>query len=138
MTTTRPFAALLCLSLLGGCASHLDPALAKEHQAQLQRTQSRLFDTNDSKLIIRSTLSALQDFGFIIDKVEPELGTVTAAKFGKYPMSMTITVKTVSKTQTLVRGDAQYNSETIEDPAVYQQFFDALQKSLALAAHPAK
>jgi len=138
MSRARPFAALLCLALLGGCVSQLDPALVKEHQTQLQRTQSRLFDTNDNKLVIRGALSALQDFGFIIDKVDPELGTVTAAKFGKYPMRMTITVKSVSKTQTLVHGDAQYNSESIDDPAVYQQFFDALQKSLALAAHPAK
>jgi hypothetical protein len=35
----------------------------------------------------------------------------------------------------LVRANAQYNLQAIEDPELYQRFFVALSQSMFLAAH---
>ena len=48
---------------------------------------------------------------------------------------MTVTVRSRSESQLLVRANAQFGLRPIENPAPYQSFFAALGKSLFLAAH---
>jgi hypothetical protein len=47
-----------------------------------------------------------------------------------------MTVSVMSRGQRMVvRANAQYNIEAVTDPLPYQQFFDALAKSMFLQAH---
>jgi hypothetical protein len=102
---------------------------------QLRSYQARAFDTTDRAKTLRTVIATLQDLGFVIDKADATLGTVTATKLNKYQLRMTVTVRERGTTQTLVRANAQYNVVAVEDAGPYQQFFDALQKSMFLTAH---
>ena len=121
---------------LGGCAPELDPALVKQQQILLERIQTREFDTDDKRMMMRGVISTFQDLSFIINNADAELGTITAKRFGEYPIEMTVAIRSISKTQMLVHGIARYNSKTIEDPATYEQFFSSLQKAILLTGHP--
>jgi hypothetical protein len=74
--------------------------------------------------------------GFVIDKADLDLGTISATKLSGYQIKMTVTVRTKrGGIQQLVRANARYNLEAIVDPEMYQDFFNALGKSLFLAAN---
>jgi len=82
-------------------------------------------------------MSTLQDLGFVIDKADSTLGTVSATKLNYYSLRMTVTVRPRGEKQLLVRANAQYNVQPITDPEPYQKFFTALEKAMFLAAHQA-
>ena len=108
---------------------------ANESQVALRQIQTRAFDTTDKKKTLRTVISTLQDLGFVIDKADEELGTVSGTKLNGYQLRMTVTTRARGKTQTLVRANAQYNVTAVEDPEPYQQFFTALEKAMFLTAH---
>ena len=129
MTILRCSASIsLIVALLSGCAAQIDPALEKQRQLQVQRMQTRVFDTNDRNAVVRGIVAAMQDLNFVINKVDVEQGIVTAKRFGTYPIEMTVTVQSISGKQILVHDIAQYNLKPIEDPFLYEQFFSSLQK----------
>jgi len=82
-------------------------------------------------------MSTLQDLGFVLDKADAILGTVSATKLKGYALRMTVTVRTRGKTQLLVRANAQYNLQPVTDPEPYRQFFASLEKAMFLTAHQA-
>ena len=82
-----------------------------------------------------SASATLQDLGFVIDKASLDLGSVTGTKLKGYTVRMTVNVMPRGKNQMTVRAGAQYNVTPIEDPVIYQDFFNALSKSLFLQAH---
>jgi len=127
MTAPRCVAGILLLTvLLGGCAAEkVDPALEKQRQIQLQRMQTRTYDTNDKKLVIRGVIAALQDLKFVITNADVDEGIVTAKKFGAYPIDMTVSIQAISDKQMLVHGIAESNLQTIEEPLLYEQFFSS-------------
>lgn len=49
-------------------------------QTQIREFQTRYFDTNDVKLVMKSVLNVLQDDGFIVKNAVPDLGLLTATK----------------------------------------------------------
>ena len=128
MIAMRFLAIILLVSFISGCASQIDPALVKQRQLQVQRMQTRVFDTNDRSGIIRGVIAAMQDLNFIIDNADAQQGIVAAKKYGAYPIEMTVTVQSISSNQLLVHGIAQYNLKPIEDPFLYEQFFSSLQE----------
>lgn len=134
MIDARHIAAILLILFMGGCTPPIDPAVVKQHQLQVQRMQTRVFDTHDRKLVARGVIAALQDLGFIINNADIEQGIIAAKKFGTYPIEMTVTIQAISDKQLLVHGIAQYKLKTIEDPALYEQFFSSLRKSLPLVS----
>ncbi len=81
------------------------------------------------------TISTLQDLGFVVDKADGTLGSVSATKLERYALRMTVTVRPRGETQTLVRANAQFNIHAVEDPEPYQKFFDALAQAMFLTAH---
>ena len=107
---------------------------AQESQVKLRSIQSRVFDTNDSRFLLRTIIASLQDLGFVIDDAEETLGTVTATKLKRYVLRVTVSVRPRGDTQMIVRCNAQYNLQTVEDPEPYQQFFTSLSKGLFLEA----
>ncbi|MGE4350686.1 MAG: hypothetical protein AB7E52_00685 [Bdellovibrionales bacterium] len=130
-------AAFLLLSLLTACQTNSrDQVLAtSESQVALRSMQSRSFDTTDKPKTLRTVIATLQDLGFVIDKADATLGTVSGTKLNGYAMRMTVSVRDKGKTQLIVRANAQYNLEAIEEPQPYQQFFAALEKAMFLTAH---
>jgi hypothetical protein len=125
-----------CL-LASACASTSDRVLDVGDQTQLQKRayQSRSFDTTDKDKVLRAIISTLQDLGFVIDRADYTLGVVSATKLNVYQLKMTVSTRPRGKEQTLVRANAQFNVQPVEDPKPYQDFFASLEKSLFLTAH---
>jgi hypothetical protein len=119
-----------------GCESSKSQVLAtSESQVKLRSMQSRRFDTTDKTKTLRTAMATLQDLGFVIDKADDVLGSVSATKLDRYAVRITISVRPHGDTQMLVRANAQYNLKAIEDPEPYQQFFAAFEKAMFLTAH---
>lgn len=104
-------------------------------QVELRAIQTRVFDTTDKNLTVRNVIATLQDLGFVVDKADETLGTVSGTKLSGYTMRMTVTVRPRGKTQMAVRANAQYNLVAVSDPEPYQQFFVALEKAMFLTAN---
>ncbi len=119
-----------------GCAtsSSTQAPEAKKSPVQLRSIQSRVFDTTDLENTLRTVVATLQDLGFVIDKADAVLGTVSATKLAGYRLRMTVSVRPHGRTQLLVRANAQHNVTAVEDPVTYQQFFNALGQSMFLTA----
>lgn len=107
---------------------------SEQSQLALRQIQTRAFDTTDKTKTLRTIIATLQDLGFVIDKADNDLGTVSGTKLDGYQLRMTITVRARGKTQTLVRANAQYNVHPVTEPLPYQQFFTALEKAMFLTA----
>jgi hypothetical protein len=128
MITMRYLATILLVSFISGCASQIDPALVKQRELQVQRMQTRIFDTNNRSGLVRGVIAAMQDLSFVIDNADAQQGIIAAKKYGDYLIEMTVTVQPISNRQILVHGIAQYKLKTIEDPFLYEQFFSSLQE----------
>jgi len=127
---------LLILSLLViGCATTQQRLLESEtSQVKLRSIQTRAFDTTDKEKMLRTIIATLQDLGFVIDKADLDLGTVSATKLNRYALRMTVTVRPRGERQLLVRANAQYGVTPVYDPLPYQNFFASLEKALFLEA----
>ena len=127
---------LIVLFIFLSCTPSTEQVLAtNESQVQLRSIQTRAFDTTDKLMMLRTIIATLQDLGFIIDKADDVLGTVSGTKLDKYALRMTVAVRPRGETQLLVRANAQYEIHAVEDPEPYQQFFESLSKALFLEAH---
>ena len=135
---TKAHIKLLAVFLLfgiSGCASTSERALQGGNQVELRSMQTRAFDTNDKTLVTRNVIATLQDLGFVVDNADADLGTVSATKLSGYQIKMTVTIRKKSESSLLVRANAQYNLQAIEDPKMYQDFFTSLGKALFLSAN---
>jgi len=133
----RYFLFLVCTCLVVlGCATTKDKLLDSDSsQLQLRSIQTRAFDTTDREKTLRTVIATLQDLGFVIDKADATLGTVSATKLNRYALRMTVTVRPRGETQLLVRANAQYELRSVVDPEPYQEFFTSLEKAMFLTAH---
>lgn len=123
---------------LSGCQSNVSNQVlsSEQSQVQLRSFQTRAYDTADKTKTMRSVISTLQDLGFVLEKADKSLGTVTARKFVHHEeFRMTVTVRPKGETQMLVRANAQYRARTVEQPEIYQDFFVSLNKAMFLTAH---
>lgn len=129
-----PVAALV-LALVA-CAPSTKAVLATSQSAvELRSYQQRAFDTTDKEKTLRTVISTLQDLSFVVDKADLELGTVSATKLSGYQLRMTVTVRSRGATQMLVRANAQFMTQAVEEPKPYQDFFTSLEKAMFLTAH---
>jgi len=136
MNDTRPMlATLVAAALLAGCVATNQAVMETSQSAvQLRSYQSRAFDTTDQEKTLRAVIATLQDLGFVVDKADATLGSVSATKLSGYSLRMTVTVHARGDNQLLVRANAQYQDKAVEEPKPYQDFFVALEKSMFLAA----
>lgn len=131
--------ALMAAVLPLSCATTAERVLDLGDETQLQKRvyESRIFDTSDKEKVLRATISTLQDLGFVIDRADFILGTVSGTKYERYQTKITVSVRPKGNDRMMVRANAQFNIEPINDPKQYQDFFSSLEKSLFLAAHKA-
>lgn len=133
---TCTLAVFLALSLTACQTTSMNKVMeTSESQVQIRQIQTRAFDTTDKKKTLRTVIATLQDLGFVIDKADNELGTVSGTKLDGYSLRMTVTVRPRGQKQILVRANATYNVTPVQDPQPYQQFFTALEKAIFLTAH---
>ena len=124
--------------LLYGCATTNERVLDMGDETQIQKRsyQSRIFDNADKEKVLRATISTLQDLGFIIDRADLMLGSVSGTKLDlNQVVKITVSVRPKGNDRMLVRANAQFNVTPVEDPKQYQNFFTSLEKSLFLTAH---
>jgi PBP1b-binding outer membrane lipoprotein LpoB len=131
-------AVLVVALILGGCATTNQHVLDSGDQTQLQKRsyESRTFDTADKEKVMRATISTLQDLGFVIDRADLVLGSVSATKLdGTNQIKITVFVRPKGTDRMVVRANAQFNVSPVVDPKQYQDFFTSLGKSLFLSAN---
>ncbi len=138
----RHCAALLgMLFLLAGCTAQPRPeaiTLSTKSPIELRAIQARAFDTTDRNRTLRTVIAALQDLGYMIDKVEPTTGTITANKRGGV-LRLSAVVTPRNATQVMIRANAQIfaakHGTQVDDPEFYQKlFFEPVSKALFLNA----
>jgi hypothetical protein len=82
-------------------------------QVQLRQFQARQFETADRERVLRAVIATLQDLGFVIDKADALLGTVSGTKLDGYALRMTVTVTPRGAERMVVRANAQYNLQAV-------------------------
>ncbi|MFT6773507.1 MAG: hypothetical protein ACJA1L_001217 [Paracoccaceae bacterium] len=110
----------------------------------LRARQSRRFDTSDRKLMLQSSLGALQDLGFTIDESNLETGVIVGSKSKGAQLRAQVTVR-ATPGGAVVRATFQRYferpgamlsvGETLNDPELYQGFFERVAQSAFLTAH---
>ena len=68
---------LLAVLAVPGCATVAPPP---ETQLQLRAFQSRVYETQDTKMVLKAVLNVLQDEGFIVKGADSDLGFLTAMR----------------------------------------------------------
>ena len=135
---TKNLLAVIAISILvAACQTDSrDQVLATDKsQVALRAIQQPAFDTTDKVSTLRTVIATLQDLGFVIDKADDVIGSVSATKLDRYQLRITVSVRPRGQSQMLVRANAQFNRTAVEDPEPYQQFFAALERSMFLTAH---
>lgn len=131
----RPCALLVLLALTGCQTDSRQQILATSRsQVEMRSISTRAFDTPDRLRVLRASLAALQDLGFVIDRADDTLGTISATKLQGYVLRLTVTVRPRGVRQTVVRISGQYNMEEMADAEPFRHFFEALEQALFLNA----
>ena len=151
MNHSNPFwlgLALLGLGTFPACEStSARQVLATDIGAvQLRSFQTRVFDSSDRVKVLRTVIATLQDLGFVVDKADETLGSISATKHSTqfaglaripHQLRLTVTVRPRGQTQSLVRANAEFDDKAVDDPLPYQDFFTSLEKAMFLTAQQA-
>ena len=121
---------------LEGCGTSSRQLTAMdESQVNLRNIQSRAFDMTDRNRMLRTVIATLQDFGYVLDRADEELGVITATRLDGGTQRITVTVRERGETQLLVRVNMIRGQDAVTDRQIYQNFFTSLSKSVFLDAH---
>ena len=137
-----PGSIIALAALVAGCAFSPPQAVFETGSAlEVRSYQTRVLREVDQDAALRAVIATLQDLGFVLDSADATLGTVTATQLAQHQVRMTVSVRQGNYRQTVVRASADYSEPLagrsavrIEDPATYQDFFQALERSAFLAA----
>lgn len=135
-------------------------ALTPQRQSlAVRQIQSRRFDTDDETQILAACAGLLQDLGFIITESSSRAGLLVASKdrstadpgqgflanLGAQRIRISIVTTPLKTKKILVRvtfqrvfwqPHSQYTRvESVNDPVIYQEFFNRLSQSVFLEAH---
>lgn len=67
-------------TLVSGCVTTGSGIDAQKTQLQIREFQTRAFETNDYKMVMKAVLNVLQDDGYIVKNANVDLGLLTADK----------------------------------------------------------
>ncbi len=125
------------LPLVAACqADSRQQVLASANTQAAQRAIStRQFDTRDQVRVFQAVIATLQDLGFVVDRADSTLGTVSATRFGSGLIRFTVSVRPRGNANMMVRASGQLNQHELSDPAPFQRFFEALSQALFLQAN---
>jgi hypothetical protein len=131
--------AVCCCFFAQACAGPKAPPeellALTEAQMKIRSYQTRAFDVDNQEKVVRGVVAALQDLAFIIERANAPMGLVTAGKFAQGGfVELTVTVSPKGTSQHEVRVNALFNTQPVEDPKVYQNFFTAVERSLFLSS----
>lgn len=134
---SRLTAAFFGVLVISGCqVDSRQQVLASANSQTAQRAIStRSFDTDDRAKVFQAIIATLQDLGFIVDRADDQLGTVSATRYGGGLVRFTVTVRPASDKKMIVRASGQLNQHELSDPAPFQRFFEALSQALFLQAN---
>jgi hypothetical protein len=104
-------------------------------QAAQRAISTRAFDTADQTKVFQAVIATLQDLGFVMDRVDDVLETVSATRYGGGLVRFTVTVRPAEGKRTIVRASGQLNQHELSDPAPFQRFYEALGQALFLQAN---
>lgn len=124
---------LFCLTFISACATTGALDNPQQSQVQTRNYQTKSFDTSNKNNVLRNVIATMQDLGFIIEKADETLGTISGYSFTS-KTTMTVTVRQQGQ-QCIVRANAEYNNRAVTEPLAYQNFFNALSQSLFLTAN---
>lgn len=121
--------------LLSGCAGVTKEVYdaPKRLEAPLVHYQSHVFDIDDSVLMMKSVVLTMQNFGFIIDKIDMTQGVVFGTEFVN-STKMTVSIFQENPKQILVDVRIVRKLHSDEPIQSYQNFFNALSQSLVIEA----
>jgi len=127
----------MAIHTLAGCQidSRQQVLASVNTQAAQRAISTRAFDTTDRPAVFRAVIATLQDLGFVVDRADDVLGTVSATRFGDGLVRFTVTVRPGGPTRSIVRASGQLNQHELSDPAPFQRFFQALSQALFLQAN---
>lgn len=128
---------LAVIPLLAACQmdSRQQVLATTNSQAAQRGISTRVFDTGDRAKVFQAVLSALQDLGFVVDRADSVLGTVSATRYGSGLVRFTVTIRPGGQQRTIVRASGQLNQHELSDPAPFQRFYEALSQALFLQAN---
>ena len=126
---------LALMLVIAGCAAPTSVITESSSQVQLRQIQTRDYETLDKRGTLRAVVATLQDLGFVIDKADYDLATISATKLQDYEIRMTVTVREREGGRLAVRANARFNEDPITDPNAYQDFFTTLDKAMFLTLH---
>ncbi len=129
------FILVALMLVVAGCAAPTSVITASGSQVELRQMQTREYDTLDKRNTLRAVVATLQDLGFVIDKADYDLATISATKLQDYEIRMTVTVRERDGNRLAVRANARFNEDPITDPLAYQDFFTTLDKAMFLTLH---
>jgi len=112
----------------------------------MRALQSRRFDTGDQTLMLQSALGTLQDLGFAIEESQAATGVVVGSKLSGARIRAQVTVRPIPRQNATVMrvtfqrivprpGAMIALGDTLEDPEIYQGFFEKVAQSAFLTAH---
>ncbi len=128
---------LAVLPLLAACQmdSRQQVLASTNTQAAQRAISTRAFDTSDRPKVFQAVIATLQDLGFVVDRADNVLGTVSATRYGGGLVRFTVTVRAGGEARTIVRASGQLNQHELSDPAPFQRFYEALSQALFLQAN---
>src|SRR3954451_16821932 len=119
--------ALMPVLLVGCQMDSRQQILASSNSQLAQRAIStRAFETEDRAKVFQAVIASLQDLGFVVDRADNVLGSVSATRYGAQLVRFTVSIRPGSAKRTAVRASGQLNQHELSDPAPFQRFFDAL------------
>ncbi len=126
------FIIVIAAILAQGCQTNsTKEVLAAGNQVEMRSYQTRTYDVGTKTEMLRVVMATLQDLGFVINKADDVAGIVSATKLDGYQLAMSVSVREKGS-QIIVRANAQYNLQAVENPQPYSDFFTSLEKALFL------
>ena len=72
---------IACVFLISNCGiAFASKAVQVKSMLEIREVQTHIFDTPDTKQVAKAVINTLQDNGFIIQNIEPDLGYIRAKK----------------------------------------------------------
>lgn len=131
------FSRFLCTLLLGTALAYsIKPIIAQPPQTlSLRAIQSRSFETSDMQKMLQNIASTLQDMGYIIGRIDNQLGFVNATQLADDMTEITVTLQPMAHS-IIVRASGRRNNIPMDNnPIFYQNFFNHLSQAAFLNAN---